>query len=88
MSAPLIGISKLFCMDISLIKSEESSVISPTTIHGMLWLQTHFEDEFWEAISSQRVKISNEEASYLFQDAQSAGLEVAFIPTVVNSKNF
>ncbi len=75
-------------MDISLIKSEESSLISPTSIHGMLWLQTHFENEYWEAISSHRIQLSNEEASYLFQDAQNAGLTVAFVPSVVNSKNF
>ena len=75
-------------MDISLIKSEESTILRPISIHGMLWLQTHFENEHWEAISAQRVKISNLEVNNLFEDALNAGLKLNFVPTALNSEKF
>ena len=75
-------------MDIWLIKSEEWTEIRPTSIHGMLWLQTHFENDHWEAISSNQVKISNLEAQELSSDAQDAGLSLNCLPSVLNSKRF
>ena len=40
----------------------------------MLWLQTHFENEQWEALSDIKVIISKENSELLIKDATSAGL--------------
>ena len=42
----------------------------------MLWLQTHFEDDHWEALSNSAVIISEENAKMLIEDAKDAGLKI------------
>jgi len=42
----------------------------------MLWLQTHFEDDQWEAVSNSTVIISEENSQLLIEDAKNAGLNV------------
>ena len=42
----------------------------------MLWLQTHFEDNQWEALSNNQVIISKENSKLLVKDAISAGLNI------------
>ena len=42
----------------------------------MLWLQTHFEDEQWEALANGTVIVSEENAKLLFEDASDAGLKI------------
>ena len=42
----------------------------------MLWLQTHFEDDKWEALSNSTVIISEENAKLLIEDATNAGLNI------------
>jgi len=42
----------------------------------MLWLQTHFEDDQWEALSNSTVIISEENSQLLIEDAKKAGLNV------------
>ena len=42
----------------------------------MLWLQTHFETDQWEALSSSTVIISEENSQLLIEDAKNAGLNV------------
>ncbi len=61
-------------MDILLIKSEGDVQIRPLTIHGMLWLQTHFDNEHWKAIASNQVKLPLDDAKALTQDAEKAGV--------------
>ena len=71
-------------MDICLsnVDSKCNKSITPSSIHGMLWLQTHFEDEQWEALSESRVIISEIDAKLLCQDADLAGLKVQNISEV------
>ena len=68
-----------FCMDISLCGKQNGTQIEPKTIHGMLWLQTHFETNHWESISNGLVIIPTKDAQMLREDAELAGLNVNFI---------
>tara|TARA_Y100001968_G_scaffold135686_1_gene123770 strand:+ start:669 stop:896 length:228 start_codon:yes stop_codon:yes gene_type:complete len=66
-------------MDISLSDNSNGTQIEPKSVHGILWLQTHFESNHWEAISNGLVLIPKEDAVMLSEDAQNAGLIVNFI---------
>ena len=66
-------------MDISLSNKRNGTQIEPKSVHGILWLQTHFESEHWEAISNGLVIIPKEDAEMLGEDAQKAGINVNFI---------
>ena len=65
-------------MDICLITIDNNSnkSIQPKTAIGMLWLQTHFENDQWEALSNSTVIISEENSQFLIEDATNAGLNV------------
>ena len=65
-------------MDICLVDIDNNSnkSLKPTSIIGMLWLQTHFEDNQWEALSNNQVIISKENSKLLVNDAISAGLNI------------
>ncbi len=65
-------------MDICLVNIDNNSnkSLKPTSIIGMLWLQTHFEDNQWEALSNNQVIISKESSKLLVKDAISAGLKI------------
>ena len=66
-------------MDISLSDKRSGTQIEPKTVHGMLWLQTHFESKHWESISNGLVIIPSNNADILCEDAKKAGLNVNFI---------
>ena len=66
-------------MDISLSEKRNGTQIEPRTVHGILWLQTHFESKHWESISNGLVIIPTKEAQMLGKDASNAGLNVNFI---------
>ena len=68
-----------FCMDISLSEKRIGTQIDPKSVHGILWLQTHFESNHWESISNGLVIIPNKDAKMLEEDARAAGLNVNFI---------
>jgi len=68
-----------FYMDISLLDKRTGTQLEPTSVHGILWLQTHFESEHWESISSGLVIIPTKDAEMLGEDAKKAGLNVNFI---------
>ena len=65
-------------MDICLVNIDNKSnkSLKPTSVIGMLWLQTHFEDNQWEALSNNQVIISKENSKLLVKDAISAGLNI------------
>ena len=65
-------------MDICLVNIDNNSnkSLKPTSVIGMLWLQTHFEDNQWEALSNNQVIISKENSKLLVKDAISAGLKI------------
>jgi len=65
-------------MDISLVTIDNSfnKSLQPKSAIGMLWLQTHFEDDHWEALSNSTVIISEENSKLLIEDATNAGLNI------------
>ena len=66
-------------MDISLSYQMKGTLIEPISVHGILWLQTHFESNHWESISNGLVIIPTKDAKMLEEDARAAGLNVNFI---------
>ena len=50
--------------------------LQPKSANGMLWLQTHFENDQWEALSNSTVIISEENSQLLIEDATNAGLDI------------
>ncbi len=66
-------------MDICLIETESGTHIRPESVHGILWLQTHFEDAHWEAIAAKKVIVPNGDAKNLLNDAHNAGLGLNYI---------
>ncbi len=63
-------------MDILLVNTLGDIQIRPVSIHGILWLQTHFEDEHWNALASNQVKLSLDDALLLSKDAREAGIAI------------
>ena len=65
-------------MDICLITIDNNSYksIQPKTAVGMLWLQTHFDNDKWEALSDSTVIISDENSKLLIEDATNAGINI------------
>ena len=65
-------------MDICLenIDNNLNKSLKPISIIGMLWLQTHFDNEQWESLSNNEVIISKESSEILVKDAISAGLRI------------
>ena len=70
--------SKKKLMDIRLVTIDNNlnKSLQPQTAIGMLWLQTHFENDQWEALSSSTVIISEENSKLLIEDATNAGLNI------------
>ena len=66
-------------MDISLSDKRNGIQIEPISVHGILWLQTHFESDHWESLSNGLVIIPSKDAKMLGQDAKQAGINVSFI---------
>ena len=66
-------------MDISLSDKRNGTQIEPVSVHGILWLQTHFESDYWEALSNGVVIIPTKDLQILVQDATQAGINVNFI---------
>tara|TARA_Y100000589_G_scaffold247582_1_gene235552 strand:- start:70 stop:315 length:246 start_codon:yes stop_codon:yes gene_type:complete len=65
-------------MDICItnIDNESNKSLKPTSVHGMLWLQTHFENCQWEALAANKVIISESDARFLCKDASLAGIQI------------
>ena len=68
-------------MDIWLIDRPEGTQLRPESVHGILWLQTHFEDIHWEAIASNQVVLYSDDVKHLTDDAKAAGLSVNHLPS-------
>ena len=65
-------------MDICLITIDNrlNKSLQPKSAIGMLWLQTHFENDQWESLSNSTVIISEENSQLLIEDASNAGLDI------------
>lgn len=65
--------------DIKLLPVTEELVrLEALSVHGMLWLQTHFHDDEWDAIVQGVVLLDYDSADKLSQDADMAGLRVIY----------
>ena len=69
-------------MDILFINFEDQTNIKAVSVHGMLWLQTHFESKHWNSISSEQVLLTRNNAQMLSDDAKSSGLIINSVPAV------
>ena len=69
-------------MDICLSDKRNGTQIEPRSVHGILWLQTHFEPEHWESLSHSVVIIPPQDALMLAKDASKAGINVSFIKSL------
>ena len=72
-------------MDIWFINSNDRVHVRAGSVHGMLWLQTHFESNHWEAIASEQVKLNKSNAALLAHDAKEAGLIINSGPEIAYS---
>ena len=65
-------------MDICItnIDNQSNKSLKPLSIYGMLWLQTHFENDQWEALSDNKVIISGKDSDLLMEDANLAGVKI------------
>ena len=75
-------------MDILLLPTVRGTQITPTSIHGILWLQTHFPSKDWESIAANLVVVSREDALELKNDAQQAGINLEFVADQCTASNF
>ena len=66
-------------MDIRLYDQRNGTQIEPKSVHGILWLQTHFESAHWESLSNGLVIIPYKDAQILSEDAAKAGININFI---------
>ena len=71
-------------MDICLVNIDNklNKSLKPTSVLGMLWLQTHFENDQWEALSNNAVIISKENSELLVADATHAGIKIESVSGV------
>ena len=74
-------------MDISLSDKRNGTQIEPKSVHGILWLQTHFESKHWESISNGLVTIPTNDAKILCEDAKKGGLNLNFINSLSQIDN-
>tara|TARA_B100000579_G_C22769062_1_gene823034 strand:+ start:380 stop:607 length:228 start_codon:yes stop_codon:yes gene_type:complete len=72
-------------MDISLSEKRNGTQIEAKSVHGILWLQTHFESDHWESIINGLVIIPSKDAQFLSEDAAKAGLNVNLINSLTQS---
>ena len=75
-------------MDICLSDKNGGTFIEPISVHGILWLQTHFEASHWESISEGQVIIPTQDALMLYEDARAVGLNVNFINALAKTDKF
>jgi hypothetical protein len=65
-------------LDIQLVDVVDKVFVVPQSIHGVLWLQTHFEEDDWDALTSGAVTIAHHDAAMLVIDAEDAELVVKY----------
>ena len=71
-------------MDICItnVDNKSNKSLRPLNIHGMLWLQTHFENDQWEALSNNKVIISEIDSKLLIEDANLAGITIELMSDI------
>lgn len=64
-------------MDILLIGTEQGMQLRPASVEGMLWLQTHFENDHWDALAAGDVVLPKSDADEMSVDAKKSGLNLS-----------
>ena len=64
-------------VDLQLVRIKERVWIVPQTTTGMLWLQLHFAEDEWPALSSDALVLPRHDAALLAIDAEDGGLIVS-----------
>ena len=75
---PLPLSSNLTFNDIFLVGMGDFVFVVPKTAAGMIWLQTHFDQNEWDSLAASQVTISVSDAEMLMDDARGIGLNVYF----------
>ena len=76
-----MGSGAFLCVDLLLAPMESTNRLVPASAMGMLWLQTHFDNEHWDELSRGLVALSPSCSESLIADALEAGLKVNRIPS-------
>ena len=63
--------------DLALARLQRGVRLMPCSVLGLLWLQAHFEDRYWEPLASGRARLDRASADQLGSQAEAAGLKVA-----------
>ncbi len=77
----------LLSMDLSLITEGQALRLQPESVHGMLWLQTHFEKSHWDQLAEGLATVSWSNANELIKDASNAGLNLSPLPALSSQLN-
>ena len=77
----------VLAMDLSLMTEGQAFRLRAESVHGMLWLQTHFEMSHWELLSEGLATVSQSNADELIKDASSAGLNLSPLPVLSSQRN-
>ena len=70
-------------LDLVALRSHKGMLrLSPSSVHGVLWLQTHFPEQHWDDLAAGEVAFSQDCIDELFADARQAGLSVETDPVL------
>jgi len=72
-------------MDLHLLAEGISFRLVPASVHGILWLQTHFESEHWELLADGLITLCRDDVERLCSDAAEAGLSLDPLPSPTSS---
>ena len=77
----------VYAMDLRLISEGQAFRLQPESVHGMLWLQTHFEKSHWELLAEGLATLSPVNVDELIEDASNAGLNLSPLPALSSQLN-
>ena len=77
----------VYAMDLRLISEGQAFRLQPESVHGMLWLQTHFEKSHWELLAEGLATLSPANVDELIEDASNAGLNLSPLPVLSSQLN-
>lgn len=63
-------------MDLAIAVVDRDARLVPLSVHGLLWLQTHFDSSDWDCVCSGRARLHTDGVTSLCRDAREAGLQV------------
>ena len=66
----------LFSVDLAIAVVDRDARLVPLSVHGVLWLQTHFDTSEWDSVCSGRARLHTDGVGALCRDAREAGMRV------------